>query len=54
MGIGFAIPVSLARKVLEQIIKDGEVTRGWLGVEPQDAHARDRAGARARREPTAC
>ena len=36
LGIGFAIPVSLARSVLEQIIKDGEVTRGWLGIEPQD------------------
>ena len=35
MGIGFAIPVSLARTVLSQIIKDGVVTRGWLGVEPQ-------------------
>ena len=35
-GIGFAIPVSLAKTVLEQIIKDGEVTRGWLGIEPQD------------------
>ena len=35
MGIGFAIPVSLARSVLAQIIKDGAVTRGWLGVEPQ-------------------
>ena len=35
-GIGFAIPVSLAKSVLEQIIKDGEVTRGWLGIEPQD------------------
>jgi serine protease DegQ len=35
MGIGFAIPVSLARTVLAQIIKDGTVTRGWLGVEPQ-------------------
>jgi len=34
-GIGFAIPVSLARTVMEQIIKDGEVTRGWLGIEPQ-------------------
>jgi len=34
MGIGFAIPVSLARNVLTQIIKDGEVTRGWLGIEP--------------------
>lgn len=36
MGIGFAIPVSIARTVLEQIVRDGEVTRGWLGVEPQD------------------
>jgi serine protease DegQ len=35
-GIGFAIPVSIARSVLEQIIKDGEVTRGWLGIEPQE------------------
>jgi serine protease DegQ len=39
MGIGFAIPVTLARSVLEQIIRDGEVTRGWLGVEPQDVTA---------------
>ncbi len=36
IGIGFAIPVSLARTVLEQIIKDGSVTRGWLGIEPQE------------------
>jgi len=36
LGIGFAIPVSLARTVLEQIIRDGEVTRGWFGIEPQD------------------
>ena len=34
-GIAFSIPVSLARTVFEQIIRDGEVTRGWLGVEPQ-------------------
>ncbi|MBX3586249.1 MAG: trypsin-like peptidase domain-containing protein [Ramlibacter sp.] len=34
MGIGFAIPVSTARLVLESIIKDGVVTRGWIGVEP--------------------
>jgi serine protease DegQ len=38
-GIGFAIPVSLARTVLEQIIRDGEVTRGWLGIEPEDVSA---------------
>jgi len=36
LGIGFAIPVSLAKTVLEQIIAHGEVTRGWLGVEPAD------------------
>ena len=34
LGIGFSIPVSLARNVLEQIVRDGEVTRGWLGIEP--------------------
>jgi serine protease DegQ len=34
LGIGFSIPVSLARNVFEQIVRDGEVTRGWLGVEP--------------------
>jgi serine protease DegQ len=39
LGIGFAIPVSLARTVLEQIIRDGAVTRGWLGLEPQDVTA---------------
>ncbi|GAB4397588.1 MAG: Do family serine endopeptidase [Rhodoferax sp.] len=36
MGIGFAIPVSTARMVLEGIVKDGRVTRGWIGVEPNE------------------
>ncbi len=36
LGIGFAIPVSTAKQVLESIVKDGQVTRGWIGVEPQD------------------
>jgi len=36
MGIGFAIPVSTAKQVLEGIVKDGRVTRGWIGVEPND------------------
>jgi len=35
-GIGFAIPVSTAKMVLEQIIKTGSVTRGWIGVEVQE------------------
>ncbi len=34
-GIGFAIPLSLARRVMEQIIATGSVVRGWLGVELQ-------------------
>ena len=36
MGIGFAIPVSTAKQVLESIVKDGQVTRGWIGVEPNE------------------
>jgi len=35
-GIGFAIPVSLARDIIQQLKNDGEVTRGWLGVGIQD------------------
>ncbi len=35
-GIGFAIPVSIARQVMEQIVKEGSVTRGWVGIEVQD------------------
>lgn len=33
LGIGFAIPISLVRTIMEQIIQNGEVTRGWVGVE---------------------
>ncbi len=36
LGIGFAIPVSTARNVMEQIIQTGTVTRGWIGVEAQE------------------
>jgi S1-C subfamily serine protease len=36
MGIGFAIPVSTGKLVLEGIVKDGVVRRGWIGVEPAD------------------
>jgi Do/DeqQ family serine protease len=35
-GIGFAIPVNLVRGVMEQILAQGYVTRGWLGFLPQD------------------
>lgn len=53
MGIGFAIPVSLAQQVMEQIVRQGSVTRGWIGVEAQDVtpelaesfHLKDASGA---------
>ncbi len=35
-GIGFAIPASSARSIMEQIIENGSVTRGWIGVEAQE------------------
>ncbi len=36
MGIGFAIPVDIAREVMDALIRDGQVTRGWIGVQPRD------------------
>lgn len=36
MGIGFAIPATLARQVMDQIVAQGNVTRGWIGIEAQD------------------
>lgn len=39
LGIGFAIPANLAKQVMEQIVRTGAVTRGWIGVEVQDLSA---------------
>jgi len=36
VGIGFAIPVSTAKAVLDSIVKHGQVVRGWIGIESQD------------------
>ncbi len=36
MGIGFAIPATLAHQVMDQIAIHGNVTRGWIGIEAQD------------------
>ncbi|HEY9280212.1 MAG TPA: trypsin-like peptidase domain-containing protein [Eoetvoesiella sp.] len=36
LGIGFAIPAEAAHTIMDQIIATGAVTRGWLGIEPQD------------------
>ncbi len=36
IGIGFAIPIDLAKKVVDQLRKNGRVIRGWLGIRAQD------------------
>lgn len=36
MGVGFAIPMNMAKDVMDKIIEDGRVIRGWLGVSIQD------------------
>ena len=36
LGIGFAIPVTTVKTVMDAIIRQGQVVRGWIGVEPQD------------------
>ncbi len=38
LGIGFAISADLARRVMESIVSTGKVSRGFLGVEPQDVN----------------
>jgi serine protease Do len=36
MGIGFAIPINMARQIMEDLIYEGKVSRGWLGVSIQE------------------
>jgi len=43
-GIGFAIPISMARKISADLIRDGAVTRGWLGVSIQSVEAVENEG----------
>ncbi|MEO0550199.1 MAG: Do family serine endopeptidase [Pseudomonadota bacterium] len=50
VGIGFAIPSDLAKSVTDTLIKDGRVSRGWLGVTIQDVTP-DMAEARGLAEP---
>jgi serine protease Do len=50
-GIGFAIPIGMARKISADLIRDGEVTRGWLGVsiQPLDPALAEALGVKERR-----
>ena len=38
-GIGFAVPINMARNVLERLVSGGKVSRGYLGIFPQDIDA---------------
>ncbi len=38
VGIGFAIPINMAKEVMNQLIKHGKVTRGFLGIDIQDVN----------------
>jgi serine protease Do len=51
VGIGFAIPIDLARKVVEQLRKNGRVIRGWLGVRAQDMPAANAASLGLSKNP---
>ncbi|MBE0582991.1 MAG: trypsin-like peptidase domain-containing protein, partial [Desulfofustis sp.] len=41
MGIGFAIPIDMVRSVAEQLLENGSVQRGWLGVALKDVRVED-------------
>ena len=53
-GIGFAIPVNLVRGVMEQLIANGRVIRGYLGVDTNDLPARRRASSASTARPCCC
>ena len=36
IGIGFAVPINMAKEIMEQLKKQGRVTRGWMGVSIQE------------------
>ena len=48
VGIGFAVPINMARTVMDQIIKTGHIERGWIGVSGQDLTPDMMAGLRTR------
>ena len=41
-GIGFSIPINMARNIADQLIQEGRVRRGWLGVQPRDFSSKQR------------
>ena len=51
VGIGFATPTSIIQPVVAQILRYGEIRRGWLGVRLADVNERQWRSARRRRHP---
>jgi serine protease Do len=51
VGIGFAIPVDLTKKVVDQLRKNGRVVRGWLGIRVQEVPQQVAASLRLSRRP---
>lgn len=45
VGIGFAVPIDLAKKVVDQLRKNGKVVRGWFGIRAQDVSAQTAASS---------
>ena len=54
LGIGFAIPVSTVRTIMGQLIQKGSITRGYLGVGPDDLNAELRAELKAPESLVGC
>ncbi len=58
VGIGFAIPTNMVRPIVDSLMKDGRVVRGWLGVSIQDVDQRSgeraQASERGRRRGVGC
>jgi Do/DeqQ family serine protease len=48
VGVGFAVPINMARTVMDQLIKSGHIERGWIGVGGQDVTPDLMAGLRTK------
>ena len=48
VGVGFAVPINMARSVMDQLIKSGHIERGWIGVGGQDVTPDLMAGLRTK------
>jgi serine protease DegQ len=54
LGIGFAIPVTTVKQIMDQLLKSGTVTRGYIGVGPEDVNEKTRAAFNIASNVTGC